>query len=48
VSSLFPEEEIGSEEYEEKLKSARRKPYIIMIAVCIALVLLLLLAKGNW
>lgn len=48
VSSQFPEEEIGSEEYEEKLKSARRKPYIIMIAVCIALVLLLLLAKGNW
>jgi len=48
VSSQFSEEEIGSEEYEEKLKLARRKPYIIMIAVCIALALLLLLAKGNW
>ena len=45
VSSQFPEEEIGSEEYEEKLKSAQRKPYIIVIVISLAIMLLLYLTK---
>ena len=46
VSRQFPDEEIGSDEYEEKLKSAQRKPYIIVIVVGLAIMLLLWLAKG--
>lgn len=45
VSSQFPEEKIGSEEYEEKLRSAQRKPSIIVIVICLAIMLLLWLAK---
>ena len=45
VSSQLPEEEIGTEEFEEKLKSARRKPYIIMIVISLLIMLLLWLTK---
>ena len=46
VSSQFPEEKIGSEEYEEKLTAAKRKPYIIVIVIGLVIMLLLWLAKG--
>ncbi|MBQ1732147.1 MAG: hypothetical protein II037_08065, partial [Bacteroidales bacterium] len=40
LRSQFSEEEIGSEEYEEKLKSAQWKHYIIVLVVLGALILL--------
>lgn len=33
VSSQFPEEEIGSEKFDEKLTAAKRKHYIVFIVV---------------
>lgn len=47
VRSQFSEEEIGSEEYEEKLKSAQWKHYIIVLVALGVLMLLLWLIKGH-
>jgi hypothetical protein len=42
----YPEEEVGSEEFEKKLNKAKMKHYIIVIVVLVALLLLLWLVKG--
>ena len=47
VRKEYPEEVVGSEEFEKKLNRAKMKHYIIVIVVLGALMLLLWLIKGH-
>ncbi len=46
IRKEYPEEEVGSEEFEKKLNKAKMKHYIIVIVVLVALLLFLWLIKS--